>query len=100
MVIITFMDQKANMNDFPFTEEQMDDSVVRTFSSEVDEHELQWHVDEEDRTVVPLNKNNWMFQRDNCLPEPIDKEIRIAKNEWHRVIKGDGNLIVKIMRKK
>jgi hypothetical protein len=66
----------------------------RTFSKDVESNELKWHRDEEERLVTPLNKNDWLFQRDNCLPEPIDKEIKIAKGEWHRVIKGTTDLEV------
>lgn len=76
----------------PFSQE----GDVRTFRPDVDPEELKWHRDEEDRVVVPLEDNDWMFQRDNSLPEPIDKEIRIARGEWHRVIKGTTDLKVRI----
>ena len=69
---------------------------TRTFSQNVDPHELKWHRDEEDRLVTPLNENDWMFQRDNQLPEPIRGPIRIARGEWHRVIKGTTDLVVRI----
>lgn len=87
------------MNNFPFEEEKQEDFYIRTFSSDVDIDELQWHTDQEDRIVVPLNVTNWLFQRDNCLPEPIVNEIKIAANEWHRVIKGDGELKIKVYKK-
>lgn len=80
--------------EMPFSQ----DGDIRTFSKDVDPEELKWHRDEEDRTVTPINQNDWMFQRDNCLPEPIDKEIRIARGEWHRVIKGNTDLVVRIKR--
>jgi len=70
----------------------------RVFSKDVDPEELKWHRDEEDRTVIPLNQNDWQFQRDNCLPEPISKEIEIKRGEWHRVIKGTTDLEVKIIK--
>jgi hypothetical protein len=73
-----------------------DDGDIRTFSKDVESHELKWHRDEEDRIVTPLGRNDWMFQRDNQLPEPISGEIRIARGEWHRVIKGTTDLVVKI----
>ena len=75
-----------------------DDGDKRVFSKDVDPEELKWHRDEEDRTVVPLNQNDWQFQRDNCLPEPMNKEIEIKRGEWHRVIKGTTDLEVKIRR--
>ena len=76
-----------------------DDGNKRTFSKDVDSEELKWHRDEEDRIVVPLNQNYWQFQRDNCLPEPLDKEVEIKRGEWHRVIKGTTDLEVKIIKK-
>jgi hypothetical protein len=75
-----------------------DDGDKRVFSKDVDPEELKWHRDEEDRTVVPLNQNDWQFQRDNCLPEPMSKEIEIKRGEWHRVIKGTTDLEVKIIK--
>ena len=61
-----------------------------------DFEELKWHFDEEDRTVEILENPNWMFQFDNELPFVMKSPIFIPKGKWHRVIKGDGNLIVKI----
>jgi hypothetical protein len=70
----------------------------RKFSRDVDSHELKWHRDGEDRIVTPLAENDWLFQRDNQLPEPITGEIRIAKGEWHRVIKGTTDLVVRVRK--
>jgi hypothetical protein len=83
----------------PFKEKKIENNVsVRTFTEDVDSHELKWHIDLQDRTVIPLNKNNWLFQRDNQLPQPIDKNIDIKANEWHRIIKGTGDLIIKVIK--
>lgn len=71
---------------------------VRRFSRDVDSHELKWHRDDEDRVVTPLAENDWLFQRDNHLPEPIRGEIKIARGEWHRVIKGTTDLVVRIKK--
>ena len=83
----------------PYSEEKHENFIVRTFSQNLDENELKWHQDKEDRIVIPLNQTNWMFQRENELPEQITSEIKIRANEWHRVIKGDGDLMVKIYKK-
>jgi len=77
-----------------------DDGDIRTFSKDVDSHELKWHRDKEDRIVTPLGNNDWMFQRDNQLPEPMSGEIRVNRGEWHRVIKGTTDLVVKIRKVK
>jgi hypothetical protein len=78
----------------PFTEK----GEIRTFSKEVDSDELKWHRDREDRVVTPVGSNDWMFQRDNQLPQPIDGEIKVAKGEWHRVIKGTTDLVVRVQK--
>lgn len=82
------------MERLPFEEK----GKIRTFSKETDSDELKWHRDMEDRTVEPLNQNDWMFQRDNCLPVPIDGPIFIKKGEWHRVIKGTTDLEIKVQK--
>lgn len=71
---------------------------IRTFSKDVDSDELKWHRDREDRVVTPVAPNDWMFQRDNQLPEPMDGEISIARGEWHRVIKGTTDLVVRVQK--
>lgn len=87
--------QKAHkMTENPYS----DNGDKRVFFKDVNPEELKWHRDEEDRIVVPLNQNDWQFQRDNCLPEPINKEIEIKRGEWHRVIKGTTDLEVKIIK--
>jgi hypothetical protein len=39
-----------------------------------------------------------MFQLDNQLPEKITKTTFIPAGEWHRIIKGTGDLSVKIVK--
>lgn len=64
----------------------------------VDESELKWHWDGEDRLVEPLCDTDWQFQFDNELPQRIYKEIFIPAGMIHRVIKGTGELVVKITK--
>jgi hypothetical protein len=83
----------------PFKEENLQENVVlRTFSGETLNEELKWHWDEEDRIVQPLHPTDWMFQLDNQLPEKITKTTFIPAGVWHRIIKGTGNLSVKIVK--
>jgi hypothetical protein len=85
--------------DKPYIEQKIDSSVyIRTFSETVDDSELQWHWDEEDRIVTPIEKTDWQFQFDNELPFTITKEINIPAGVIHRVIKGSGELKVKILK--
>jgi hypothetical protein len=78
----------------PFSEK----GETRTFSHNVNPDELKWHRDREDRAITPVGSNDWMFQRDNSLPEPIDHEIKIQSGEWHRVIKGTTDLVVRVQK--
>lgn len=78
----------------PYQEEEH----IRTFSKDVQEFELVWHRDKEDRIVKPLHKTNWKFQLDNDIPRTIEKEIFIPKETYHRLIKGTGNLKVNIVK--
>ena len=73
--------------------------ILRTFDKDVLEEELVWHRDSRTRKVTTLTGNGWQFQKEDCLPEPLEvgKEMVIIKNTYHRLIKGDGNLVVRIM---
>lgn len=85
-------------NSLPFQELQNKNCVIRTFSKDVNSEELKWHRDREDRIIVPLQETDWMFQRDNCLPEKIKNKIYIKANEWHRVIKGINDLVIRVYK--
>lgn len=84
---------------FPFTEKSVgNNQYIREFSSDVDTHELEWHIDREDRTIEVIENNNWHFQLDNNLPQLLKETIFIPKETYHRVIKGEGNLKVRITK--
>ena len=82
--------------DLPFEEEIKDDTSLRTFSESVTDEDLMWHRDPEDRLVTPLHETNWLIQLDDELPQPFNKSIFIEKERYHRLIKGDGNLKLKV----
>lgn len=75
-----------------------DGTTVRIFSSDVNAGELKWHWDEEDRIVELLEPTDWLFQVDNSLPIEFPKSVLIQSGIWHRVIKGDRNLVVRITK--
>jgi hypothetical protein len=85
----------------PFTEVDNGNFKLRTFLENVDDAELKWHQDLEDRLVSPLHETDWMVQLDNEFPRKlvIGEEILIPKYVWHRLIKGSGDLEVKIVFK-
>jgi hypothetical protein len=74
--------------------------VIREFDENIDPIELMWHRDNEDRIVEVLNTTDWKFQYDNQLPIPLKENVslKIARHDWHRVIKGTGNLRLKIIK--
>jgi hypothetical protein len=91
------MKQEKNYK-FPFKENIEDGYYIRTFNSTTNEEEFVWHRDREDRIIECNHETNWLFQRDNELPITFDKIIFIEKETWHRVIKGDGDLQLKIKK--
>tara|TARA_B100000902_G_scaffold300582_1_gene288203 strand:+ start:963 stop:1211 length:249 start_codon:yes stop_codon:yes gene_type:complete len=75
-----------------------DKDNIREFSSNVDELDLVWHQDKEDRLVEVLEGEGWKFQRDNNVPVDmkIGDRIFIPEGEIHRIIKGTTDLKIKI----
>ena len=87
--------------DFPFIEEQISENIfIRTFSEDVDEMDLIWHTDKENRVVNVLEGNGWKFQFDEELPIKMTKgkSISIEKDRIHRVIKGKGLLKINLQK--
>ena len=81
----------------PYTDLEATDSwIIREFTENIDPIELMWHRDDENRIVEAITETDWMIQLDNILPINITERIEIPKHAWHRLIKGTGNLIVKI----
>lgn len=76
----------------------IDQDNIRTFSKDVDEMDLIWHRDDEDRNIEVLEGKGWFFQRDNELPLELKEgdRIFIPRHQVHRVIKGTTDLKIKI----
>lgn len=84
---------------FPFKEEKIkENTFIRKFDQSVDLENLVWHRDHEDRIVKSIEKTNWKFQFDNELPMSFDNEIFIPKGVYHRIIKGDGDLVLEVIK--
>ena len=83
---------------YPYKEHIEGNANIRKFSSNVDEMELVWHRDREDRLIKSTHDTDWKFQFDNEIPESLNNEVFIKKGEWHRVIKGSGDLILKVIK--
>ena len=87
--------------DFPFTEKQIDKNIfIRTFPADVDEMDLIWHEDKENRVINVLEGNGWKFQFDEELPiEMVNgTSISIPKGKLHRIIKGKGPLKIQLCK--
>ena len=82
----------------PYTEEKIGDWFYRTFTADSAIHEMVWHRDREDRIVEPIGTTDWKIQLENNLPQLIQGQIFVPKGEWHRAIKGTGDLKIKIKK--
>lgn len=92
---------EEKMDDFtkPFTEEFIGkNKILRKFDPNAATHLFKWHIDPETRIIKAINENDWKFQLDNQLPQKIEinKLIKINKGEYHRLIKGDTELLLEI----
>ena len=84
---------------FPFKETHLQDNLyLREFEETVDVDDLEWHRDREDRIVQIIGETDWELQMDNQLPQRMTGKIFIPKEVWHRVIKGNSDLKVKITK--
>ena len=86
------------VKDFPFQQEIIDNKKFRTFEENVDDEELKWHRDREDRIVEIIESQDWYLQMDNELPTKliVGEKHFIPEGVYHRVIRGNGTLIVSI----
>lgn len=83
----------------PFQEQQVSQKdFIRKFSQDTDSGEFTWHRDHEDRIVEATHQTDWLVQIDNQLPQSLNSEIFIPKGVYHRVIKGTGDLEIKVQK--
>ena len=82
----------------PYDDKYIEDKIIRTFESFVHEDELIWHRDKKNRLVRVIKGSGWQFQYDNELPKTMDvgDSLYIEKDTYHRLIKGDGTLVLEI----
>ena len=61
--------------------------------------DLVWHRDTENRSFTVLEGKGWQFQRDNELPVKMEKgkTYSVDKMVFHRVLKGEGALKIKVV---
>ena len=83
----------------PYQEHRTNHITVRWFDEGCEASELVWHRDAENRVIRVVQGTGWKFQFDNELPQPLDAGaiIYVAKDRYHRIIKGQGPLVVEII---
>lgn len=92
------LDTDNSDEELPYDEEINESHRVRVFSEGVDDEDLKWHRDREDRLVEVIEGDGWMIQFDNELPKKLTPgtQIVIPEGVYHRVIKGSSELKVKV----
>lgn len=88
----------VNYLNVPYTELKCSNGKIRVFRESVREEDLVWHRDKNDRSVHVLEGQGWQLQRDNALPLLLleGHSYSIDKMEFHRIIKGEGDLVIRI----
>ena len=87
----------------PFKQTRLDENtILRVFSEGVDASELVWHRDRNDRLVEVVEGEGWKIQLENDIPREMTAGSRffVPAGEYHRVIKGRGDLRVRIFEDK
>ena len=71
----------------------------RIFRQHTEESELVWHRDEKTRRILVLQGSGWELQMDNKHPFDLleGHSYTIDKMEYHRIIKGDSTLVLRII---
>ena len=92
--------QTSQVTGRPYSQKQEDGYIIREFSQNTPSFEFVWHRDKEDRIVQATHDTDWLFQLDNETPQRLTKnKLFIPKETYHRLIKGTGDLVVKIWQK-
>jgi hypothetical protein len=81
-----------------YTDNKIGDDLIRVFDDSINPIELKWHRDDEDRSVIAIDKTDWKIQLEDRLPQSLNSVVFIERGQWHRVIKGTGELRVKIVK--
>ena len=83
----------------PYLDEAVgEQEIIRTFDETIDPVELMWHRDDEDRLIESVGETDWLIQVEDTLPVIFSEPIMIRRHVWHRLIKGTGNLTVRIKK--
>lgn len=88
------------MESVPYVDKSNESHFIRTFGKDTPSEELKWHFDDENRKIFPVSGRGWQIQIDNSLPEDlvVGNEYFIPVDVYHRIIKGEGDLVVKLQK--
>jgi len=97
-ILVILLNLFTKKKEVPYDETISEGKKVRLFTESIDNHELKWHRDREDRLVEVIEGEGWQLQFDDELPFNLEKgmSLIIPEGVYHRVIKGSGNLKVSI----
>ena len=83
----------------PFTESKItNNTYIRKFSQSSKSDEFVWHRDKESRIIESIGKTDWLIQMDDELPKSIEGSVFIPMGVYHRLIKGSGDLKIKLTK--
>lgn len=83
----------------PYADQRTNDrQFTRTFEADVAADELVWHRDRRTRTIQIREGTGWKIQMDDQLPVELqlNEQYRIPKEQYHRLIRGTGRLVIDI----
>ena len=82
-----------------YLEKSEQDYILREFKNSIADFELVWHRDKEDRYIQATTDTDWSFQLDNEIPKVLGKtKLFIPKETYHRLIKGTGDVTIKVWK--
>lgn len=87
------------MLDKPYIDSNLSlEGYIRLFPDDVSPDLLVWHRDVQDRLVTVIEGEKWLLQFENLMPFELSEgsSYIIPKYTYHRVIKGNNNLILNI----
>ena len=83
----------------PFKETKIgDNTFIREFNQDTESGEFVWHRDRESRIIESIEKTDWLIQIDNELPKVIEGKVFIPMGVYHRLIKGTGDLVIRLVK--
>ena len=95
--MLSFFKQFMDLTDSSNSSTLFNKFLLNSGSEDLTSFELVWHRDKEDRYVEAMHDTDWKFQYDNDLPVDLsNKKLFIPKETYHRLIKGTGDLTLKI----